>query len=102
MEPKEHPVPLTDEHSEVPEGIRRARAAFLRDFDALLADRKTRGKFVCYHNDKLAAVHSDYRALIQEATKRNIPENASLIIKVTPGAGSEQQMFTDEGEIDPD
>ncbi|HEV3383879.1 MAG TPA: hypothetical protein VG097_03640 [Gemmata sp.] len=102
MEPKDTTVPSTSSHDEVPEGIRRARAAFIRDFPALIANRRTRGKYVCYHNEECVAVNSDYLAMIRELNARNIPENASLIIQVTSDAGREQQFFADEGEIDPD
>jgi hypothetical protein len=102
MERREKSVSVNETHIEVPEGVRRARLAFLRDFASLLSDRKTRGKYVCYHNDDLVAVVSNYRAMIREVIARNIPEDASLIIKVTPGAGREQQLFADEAEIDPD
>ena len=92
------PEPVSSE-AVVPEGVRRARAAFLRDFAALLADRKTRGKFVCYHNDALVAVAKDYDSIIREAVVRNIPEDASLIFKVIPGEEVMEQIFAEEGEL---
>jgi hypothetical protein len=87
--------------TEVPQGIRTARAAFLRDFTSLLADRKTRGRYVCYHKDKLVAVTKDYLAMIEEVNAKAYPEDESLIIKVRPGAGQDQQDLADEVEIDP-
>jgi len=83
----------------VPEGIVNARAAFLRDFPALMADRKTRGKYVCYHNDKLVGVGKDYFKLIQEIHSRKIPENASLIVEVTQESERMEQIFAVEGEL---
>jgi hypothetical protein len=83
----------------VPEGIRRARAAFLRDFAALMADRATRGKFVCYHNDALAAVAKDYRAAVRAAVAKNIPEDASLIFRVAPGEDDAVRAIIEEAEI---
>ena len=83
----------------VPEGIVRARAAFLRDFPALMADRKTRGKYVCYHNDKVVAVHKDYFKLVQEVYARKIPENAWLIVEVTTESERMEQIFAVEGEL---
>ena len=84
----------------VPEGIVKARAAFLRDFPALMADRKTRGKHVCYHNDELVAIHKDYFKLVQEVYSRNIPANASLIVEVSPESERMEQIFAVEGEWD--
>jgi len=83
----------------VPEGIVKARAAFLRDFPALMADRKTRGKYVAYHNDKLVAVHKDYFKLVQKVHSRNIPEHASLIVEVTNESERMEQIFAVEGEL---
>src|SRR5438874_13143088 len=53
--------PAASDGPEVPEGIRQARAAFLRDFPALLADRATRGRYVIYHRDRRATVTPHYR-----------------------------------------
>ena len=100
MEANDTTVPTTSSHDEVPEGTRRARAAFIRDFPALIANRRTRGKYVCYHKEECVAVNSDYFAMIREVVAKNIPEDASLIIKVTTSAGREQQFFADEGDID--
>lgn len=100
MEPKETTVPTTPTQDEVPEGIRRARAAFLRDFPALIADRRIRGKYVCYWNDERVAVNSDYFAMIRELVARNIPEDASLIIHVIPGEDRTQQLFADGCDIE--
>ena len=87
---------------DVPEGIRIARAAFIRDFASLLADRKTSGKYVCYHKDKLVVVTKDYLAMIREVVAKGYPEHESLILKVVPGAGREQQDCADEAELNPD
>jgi hypothetical protein len=100
MDPKETTATANDSFFEVPEGIRRARAAFIRDFPTLIANRRTHDKYVCYHNEVCVAVLSDFFAMIDELNKRSIPENASLIIKVTPGAGREQQLIADEADID--
>src|SRR5437667_39203 len=86
---------------DVPEGIRRARAAFLSDVAALLADRGTCGRYVCSHRDKRVIVADDYRSVIAEVVKRDIPEDEYLVIRVTPGAGREQQAFADGAELDP-
>ena len=99
MEPKNTEVPASS-LDEVPEGIRRARAAFIRDFPALIANRRTRGKYVCYHNEECVAVTKNYRAMIDEVNRKNIPENASLILQVTPGEDREQQLIADEADID--
>jgi hypothetical protein len=80
---------------ELPEGVRRARAAFLRDFAKLIADRKTRGKFVCYHNDELVLINSDYWAINREAD-RKFPMNSFLVFEVVPDAEVEERAFENE------
>src|SRR5436189_6373182 len=101
MEPVQKTVPefTAGPEAVVPEGIRKARAAFLRDFAALLADRKTCGKYVCYHNDALVLITKDYRSMIREIVARNIPEDASLIFKVTPGEEEFHQAVANEAEL---
>ena len=66
---------------------------------ALMADRATRGKFVCYHNDALAAVAKDYRAAVRAAVAKNIPEDASLIFRIAPGEDDAVRAIIEEAEI---
>jgi hypothetical protein len=66
----------------------------------LLADRKTRGKYVCYHKDRLVAVTNDYVAMIQEVVAKGFPEDESLILKVRPDAGREQHLYAGEAEFE--
>ena len=75
------------------------RTAFLRDFATLLADRRTRGKYVLYHNDELVAVAKDYVLIVREAIAKNIPEDASLIFKVVPGTEVFERIVAEEGEL---
>ena len=95
--------PVTDSNPRaedvLPEGVRRAREAFLRDFSKLIADPKTRGKWICYHADKLVAVNADYVALIREIVARNVPGDASLIFHVVPAAEAEEQAIAEEREL---
>jgi hypothetical protein len=83
----------------VAEGVIRARAAFLRDFAALLADRKMSGKYVCYHNEVRVAVSDDYLTLVREVAVRNIPENASLIVHVTRASERDERAIAEEAEL---
>jgi hypothetical protein len=70
MDPKETTAAVNDNFFEVPEGIRLARAAFIRDFPALIANRRTRGKYVCYHNDVCVAVTNNYVDMIDEVNRK--------------------------------
>ena len=91
--------PTTSTESVVPEGIRRARAAFLRDFPALMADRKTREKFVCYHLEKLVAVTKTYLRMLDEVIRLNIPRDSWLVFQVTPGDEEYEKVVAVEGEF---
>lgn len=86
----------SDRSTDVPEGILQARLAFLRDFDRLYADRKTREQFVCYHRHDLVAVTSEYGSMIRELSNRGIPDDACLIFKVTPAEQAEEQSFANQ------
>lgn len=76
---------------DVPAAIRLARAAFRRDLPGLLADRKTRGKYVCYHRNGCAAVASTFAAIIRECVRRGLPEDEYLIEKVVPGERPDEE-----------
>src|SRR4051794_36461993 len=99
MEPTTNNAPEIRPEDLIPEGVIRARAAFLRDFPKLFADKKTRGKYVCYHNDELVLVNKDYRAIEREAGARNIPLNESLIVDVTEGSEAMEREFAEEDKL---
>lgn len=84
----------------VPEGVQKARAAFLRDYPALYADSKTRGRFVVYHQDRRVAVARTYRAAIDEVNRLNLPNNEYLIIEVTPDSEAWERVVSVEGDVD--
>ncbi len=100
MEPHSQPAVAESAH-EVPEGRRRARAAFLRDFERLHADRKYRGKFVAYRLESVAAADANYRRLMQKMYASDIPVEEWLVIRVTPASRADEQLFAEEGEINP-
>jgi len=85
----------------IPEGIQKARTAFLQDFPKLMANRSTRGNYVCYHHDKLVAVAKDFQSLLNEVIRKNVPEDESLMLRVQPSADREMQEVIDEIEINP-
>jgi hypothetical protein len=85
----------------VPEGVRKARAAFLRDFAALMADPKTRGRYVVYHQDRRVAVARTYRAACDEADRLNLPDGEHLVVVVSPESEAWERAGAEEAEIDP-
>ncbi len=84
-------LPADSNAADIPgmdEGIKRAKAALRRDLPELLASRRTRGKYVCYHLEKRVGISKDYFALIRECKRRNFPRNECTIEKIAPDAGS--------------
>jgi hypothetical protein len=93
------PKPQVTE-AEVPEGVRMARAAFLRDFQALFADPKIRGRFVLYHKDQRVAVTRDVLAAIDELNRLNIPDGEYFIVEVSRASEKYERVAAVEGDID--
>lgn len=75
----------------IPEGVRQARAAFLRDFDALYADPKLRGRYVVYHRDRRVAAAKRYRAARDEAERLKLPDGEFLVHHVTTAWAEEER-----------
>jgi len=83
----------------IPEGIRKALAALRHDLPALLADRRSRGKWACYCSTGRVAIGKDYLALIKEVIRRKIPDDEFIIERVEPGAGSEEEEEIDSNPV---
>src|SRR5262249_35067760 len=93
------PQPSTSEVV-VPEGVQKARAAFLRDYPALFADRKIRGRFVVYHKDQRVSGARIARAACHEADRLGLPDGEHLVIEVSPGSEAWERVVSVEGELD--
>jgi hypothetical protein len=98
MQPQENPVAeipepaVTESAFEVSPGILKARALLRADLTALLADRRSRGKWACYSSEGRVGIGNDHLALIRECVRRDIPDNAFIIERVEPGAGSDEEV----------
>ena len=90
------PPPVKVWGDEVPEGIRRSRAAIRRDLPELLAKRRNRGKWVCYHGDVRVGI-GHFFFLISEVNRLNILDGEYFIACIQPGAGSEVEEEIDSG-----
>lgn len=93
------PEPKTSDDFVIPEGILQARAAFLRDFERLYANRRTRGRRVVYHRGKLVAVTRDYRSAIDEVNRLDLPDGEYRIFEVSPGDFDYESRHTPDGEL---
>lgn len=91
-EQQEHPVAeVTEPVSEVSAGILKARALLRADLSALLADRRSRGKWACYSSEGRVGIGNDYLELIRECVRRDIPDDAFIVERVEPRAGSDEE-----------
>ena len=84
-------VPTAEPAFEIPEGIRRAKAALRRDLPELLADRRNRGKWVCYWLERRVGIGRDYLALIREVNRLDIPDGEFVLDKIDERAGSDEE-----------
>jgi hypothetical protein len=80
--------------AEVPEGIRRSRAALRRDLPELVADSRKRGKWVCYRGDERIGV-GEYANLIRECNRRGLRDDEFAVERIVPGAGSDDEVEVD-------
>lgn len=62
------PSPLFD----IPEGIRRSQAAFLRDLPELLKDKSSRGQWVIYNGDERIGIGPVDETLLRECSRRGL------------------------------
>ena len=73
--------PLAD----IPEGVRRSQAAFLRDLPELLKDESLRGQWVVYHGDERIGIAPNDEPLIRECSRRGLKSDQydTFIIEAT-------------------
>ncbi len=74
--------PAPEDGAEVPPGIRRSKAAFLRDLPELLRDRRRRGKWVGYHGEQCIAIHQDKVEVIRALKRQAIPASQYYIDRI--------------------
>src|SRR5262249_26128235 len=76
-------APTPPEPSVAP-GILRSPQAFWRDLPELLARRRNRGQWVCYHDDERIGIAPDDAMLIRECLRRNIPSSEYDLFLIEP------------------
>ncbi len=77
---------------EMADGVRRSLRAIRRDLPELMANRRNRGKFVCYHLEKRIGIDKDKLALIREVVRLDISDDEYIIERIEPGAGNEEEL----------
>jgi hypothetical protein len=91
-QPAPNPLPPLDD---IPEGIRRSRAALRRDLPELLAKRRNRGKWVCYHLETQVGISNDFASLRRLLADKSVPREEYTIEQIGPGAGSKEEEEID-------
>lgn len=83
-------VPAADPPSTIPPGIRRALAAIRRDLPELLANRRNRGKCVCYWLERRIGINRSSLPLVREINRLNVPDDEFVITILDEHAGLEE------------
>jgi hypothetical protein len=61
-----------EEDLEIPPGIRRSKAAFLRDLPELLKKRRLEGRWVVYHGEERIGINRNPEKLLRECIRRGL------------------------------
>jgi hypothetical protein len=86
-----HPDPVVG-IPEMSEGVRRSKRALRLDLPELLANKRNRGKMVCYHLEERIGISNEYFDLIRVCVERDIPDDEFIVETIEPGAGSEKEI----------
>jgi hypothetical protein len=79
------PMPAAAAESEViPPGIRRSQEALRRALPELLAQRKLRGKWICYAGDERIGIASTKAALVRACLERGLDDDAFYVGMIEP------------------
>jgi hypothetical protein len=81
--PEESMIPQSTE-SWVPDGIRKSRAAFVRDLPELIDDRDLRGKGVACHGDERIGIAVDDEPLVRECVRRGLKADEYIVDIIEP------------------
>jgi hypothetical protein len=60
---------------EIPEGLRRAKEAFLRDLPGLLERKRLHGRWALYHLEKRIGIWRDPQRMPRKSIKLSLPED---------------------------
>jgi hypothetical protein len=81
-----------DRPIEVPEGLRRSKAAFRRLLPSLLAKPRLRGRWVAFHGDEQVAVARRPEMLIRECVQRGLTQDQYYVGCIRPHADEPEEI----------
>jgi hypothetical protein len=76
--------PLPNREPEVPEGIRRSKAAYRREVPELLKDETLHGLWIAYHGEERVGIASDSRSLIEECKRLGFNPDQYYLGTISP------------------
>jgi hypothetical protein len=81
-------------NSEIPEGIRRGKEAFLRELPELMARKRLRGRWALYHLDKRIGIWRNPRRMDREILKQRLPEDEIYYGVIAPFPEEPEEVET--------
>jgi hypothetical protein len=79
---------------EVPPGIQRSKAAFLRDLPSLLRQKKRKGQWVVYHGDKRLRFSKSQAELYQMCVRRGLALTEVYVGRIAPHPPEPEEIDT--------
>jgi hypothetical protein len=81
-------------NAEVPEGIRRAKEAFLRDLPELMSRKRFRDRWVVYHLEKRIGIWRNPRRMERIIVKLGLPEDEIYYGVIAPYPDEPEEVET--------
>lgn len=94
LKPSDSTVSQTPLSDGVPEGIRRAREAFLRDLPDLMARKRLRSRWVLYHLEKQVGIWRNPRWMSRRIVKLGLPEDEIYYGTIDPYPEQPEEVET--------
>jgi hypothetical protein len=85
---------------EIPEGIRRAKEAFLRDLPELMARKRLRGRWVLYHLEKRVGIWRNPRRMERKIMKLGLRSDDYYAGVIEPHSDEDAEIETSLFEYD--
>jgi hypothetical protein len=81
-------------NSEIPEGIRRAKDAFLRDLPGLMSRKRLRGRWALYHLEKRIGIWRNPQRMLRKSLKLGLPEDEIYYGDIAPYPEEPEEVET--------
>jgi hypothetical protein len=98
LRPETRPAHLSG--TEIPEGIRRSKEAFLHDLPELMARKRLRGRWVLYHLEKRIGIWRNPQRMLRKSVKLGLPEDEIYYGVIAPHAEEPEEIDRSLFEFD--